>query len=126
MARRVALTSVQPTGVGDAIGLTEGQQRFADKIHELEQRYSIEEVGKTMKAKKRPPVSRKKKKAKRQPRPIGVKEYVTLNSFMRKLPVEHRRYRLPITRGMTMTSYLNRLGKKLGWTRVRLDHLLWS
>lgn len=69
---------------------------------------------------------RRRPRRKRQALPLGVKEYITLNSFLRKVPVEHRRYRLPITRGMTMTSYLRRLGQKLGWTRVRLDQLLWA
>lgn len=73
-----------------------------------------------------PPKTKRRPKRKRQALPLGVKDYITLNSFLRKVPAEHRRYRLPITRGMTMTSYLRRLGQKLGWTRVRLDQLLWS
>ena len=54
------------------------------------------------------------------------KDYVTLHSFLRKLPSQHKKYKLPLTRGMTMASYLRRLGLKLGWNQVRLDHLLQS
>ena len=76
-----------------------------------------------------PPSPKKRPQRKRgqntSKHPLSVKDYVTLNSFLRKLPAEHKRYKLPIVRGMTMTSYLRRLGQKLGWTQVPLDHLLW-
>ena len=54
----------------------------------------------------RPPVARQRKTkpkgvllkeafVKRKSRAIGVKEYLTLNSFLRKLPVEHKRLSTP-------------------------------
>ena len=77
------------------------------------------------------PVTRRKrssppplKEVKRKVRVVGVKDHATLNSFLRKLPSQHKKYKLPVTQGMTMASYLRRLGLKLGWNRVRLDHLL--
>ena len=57
-------------------------------------------------------------------RTLDVKDCATLNSFLRKLPSQHKKYKLPLTRGMTMASYLRRLGLKLGWNKVRMVTLL--
>ena len=106
---------------------------YAEPGHETDP----DKRGRPVTQRTRPPVARRRKTkpkgvllkeafVKRKSRAIGVKEYLTLNSFLRKLPAEHKRYQLPITRGMTMSSYLRRLGQKLGWTKVRLDHLLWN